>query len=264
MSDGVDFDEELLEQIERLYRTTSMAGRRRWIRDALDLANGESVLSIGPGPGFESRGLAEAVGETGRVHGVDTSDPMLAAARERCADQPWATFEHGDAADLPVADATFDVATAVQVYEYVPNLESAIGELHRVLRPGGRAAVFDSDWTTMTYHAADEERSERILRAFDAHCPHPRIARRLRPLLEGAGFAVTEQDAWVHFETGMTEDATGTAFVGAIREFVTQEGGIDEGVADGWVEDLRARDEAGEYFFSFNQYLFTVEKPPDT
>lgn len=261
MSEGLDFDEGMLETVERLYRTSSMAGRRQWIRKALELSPGESVLSVGTGPGFEAAGLGRAVGESGTVLAIDTAAPMLAAARERCADQPWVTFEQGDATALPVADGAVDAALAVQVYEYVQDVDAAIAELARVLRPGGRAIVFDSDWETMVYHAADPERSERILRAFDAHCPHPRIARTLEARLERAGLDVTDRDSWVHLDTAMDEDAVGAAFVPGIRDVAVSRGGIDEAEADAWVADLEARDAAGEFFFSFNQYLFRAEKP---
>lgn len=261
MSDGVEFDDEMLETVERLYRTSSMAGRREWIREAIALDAGEEALSIGTGPGFEARGLAPEVGESGQVHGVDTAAPMLAAARDRCADVPWVAFEQGDATALPVDDESFDAALAVQVYEYVPDLAGALSELSRVLRPGGRAAVFDSDWTTMIYHAADESRSERVVRAFDAHCPHPRIARTLKPRLEAANLAVTDADVWVHFETEMSEDAVGAAFLPAIEEFVKGGADIEDAVVDAWVDDVRGRAYEDAYFFTFNQYLFVVEKP---
>lgn len=261
MSDGVEFDDEMVAQMEQLYRTDSMRDRREWIRDVLALEAGESVLSIGTGPGFESKGLARDVGESGRVHGIDDAEPMLAVARERCVDLPQATFEHGDAAALPVEDDSFDAAVAVQVYEYVPDLEAAFAELYRVLRPGGRAIVFDSDWRTLTFHAADEARSARMIEAFDAHCPHPRLARTLKPRLERPDFQVTGQDVFVHFETELTEGSLGGVLLQAVKGVVTEQGGIDGAAADAWVNDVQERAAAGEFFFSLNQYLFLVEKP---
>ena len=261
MSDGVDFDEETVAEMERMYQTASMRERRQRIRDALALESGEQVLSVGTGPGFESQGLAEEVGERGRVLGIDTATPMLAVARERCADQPQATFEQGDAAALPVTDNALDAAVAVQVYEYVPDLAAAFGELYRVLRPGGRAVVFDSDWSTLAYHAADDTRSERIIEAFNTKSLHPRLARTLKPRLERAHFDVTDQDVHVHFETELTDDAFGGVLMSAMKGVAIEQGGIDEAVADAWIDDLHDRAEAGEYFFNLNQYLFTVEKP---
>lgn len=261
MTEGITFDEDMADAMERLYATPSMSERRRWIRDRLGVAPGDRVLSIGTGPGFEARGLAEAVGPEGRVLGVDVEEAMLSIARERCADYPWVTFERGDATDLPVEDGAFDAATAVQVLEYVPDLEAAFAELSRVLRPGGRAAVFDSDWSTLTWHAEDDARSDRVVSAFDAHCPHPRLARTIEPRLEAAGFDVVDRDVYVHLDTEMGEASVGEAFVPLLREFVTSQGGIDQREADAWAADVRARAEAGESFFSFNQYLFVGEKP---
>lgn len=257
----MEFDDEVVAALEQLYRSASMTERRRRVRDALALDPGERVLSVGTGPGFESRALAEAVSDDGHVHGIDTAKPMLAAARDRCADQPWVTFEQGDAAGLPVEDGAFDAAAAVQVYEYVSDLETAFAELSRVLRPGGRAVVFDSDWRTLAYNAADRARSDRILAAFDAHCPHPYLARTLKPRLERAGFEVTAADPFVHFETELDEAAAGTGFLRPIADFVTEQADVDEADAEAWIDDVHARAEAGEYFFSFTQYLFVAERP---
>ncbi|MFC6942621.1 methyltransferase domain-containing protein [Salinirubellus sp. GCM10025818] len=261
MSEETEFDEERIAAMERIYRTTSMVERRQRVRDALALKPGEHVLSVGTGPGFESRGLAKDVGENGRVHGIDTAEPMLATARERCEDQPWATFEQGDAANLPIEDGAFDAAAAVQVYEYVPDLNTAFDELYRALRPGGRAVVLTSDTSTMTYHAADEARSEQIVDTFAAHYTQPRLARTIKPKLEQANFEVNDQDVYVHFETELTEDAVSGAFIPALKEIATEQGGVDEVDVEAWVDDLHERAEAGEYFFNYNQYLFVVEKP---
>ena len=255
------FDEDALEGMERIYRTPSMRERRHRIREALGLEAGERVLSIGCGPGFEPRGFARDVGETGRVVGVDTQEAMLSAAHERCADHDCATFELGDATDLPVENGAFDAASAVQVFEYVPDLDAAFAELSRALQPGGRALVFDSDWRTMTYHAEDTDLTDRILSAFDAHCPHPRLALTLRPRLERAGFDVTHEDTYVHLETALDADSVGWAFVPLITAFVTEAAGIDDADAEAWAADLRERGKEGEFFFSFPQYLFTAEKP---
>lgn len=260
MSDDVEFDEAKLQAMERIYRTSSMTERRQRVRDALALESGEEVLSVGTGPGFEARGLAEDVGETGRVLGIDTAEPMLAVARERCGDQPSASFKQGDAADLPVEDGAFDAAAAVQVYEYVHELGAAFSELYRALHSGGRAVVLTSDLSTMTYHAADEARSERIIEAFGSHYTHPRLARTIKPRLERAGFSVTGEDTYVHFETELSDDAVSGAFFPAIKSIATEQGGIPESEVDAWIDDVKERANAGEHFFNYNQYLFVAEK----
>lgn len=264
MSDESEFDEERIAALERIYRTPSMRDRRRRVRDALGLESGEDVLSVGTGPGFESRGLANEVGEEGRVHGVDTAAPMLAVARERCAGLGWATFEEGDAANLPVESETFDAAAAVQVYEYVTDLDTAFSELFRVLRPGGRAVVLTSDARSMIYHAADQARSDRITEAFGDHYVNPRLALTAKARLERANFAVTDQEPYVHFETDLSDDAVSAAFIPGIKGVVMDRGAIDEPDVEAWIEDIHTRADTGEYFFSYNQYLFRAEKPRET
>lgn len=264
MSDQSEFDEERIAALERIYRTPSMRNRRRRVRDALDLESGEDVLSVGTGPGFESQGLAADVGEEGRVHGIDTAAPMLAVAREHCTDLEWATFEEGDAVNLPVANETFDAATAVQVYEYVADLDTAFSELYRALRPGGRAVVLTSDARSMTYHALDQARSDRITDAFGDHYVNPQLALTAKARLERANFTVTVQEPYVHFETDLSDDAVSAAFIPGIKGVVRDRGAIDETEVEAWVDDLHARADAGEYFFSYNQYLFLVEKPRET
>src|SRR3981081_2280046 len=62
---------------------------------------------------------------------------------------PWFTTAHGDAVVLPFPDGSFDAAVSTQVYEYVADMPRALAELRRVLRPGGRAVVLDTDWDSL-------------------------------------------------------------------------------------------------------------------
>lgn len=97
--------------------------------------------------------------------------------------------------------------------------------------------------------------------AFDDHCLHPRLARTIQPRLSDAGFDVFDRDVFVHFETGMDEASFGATFAPLIAEFVGNVDGFGAAEVGAWVEDLRERADAGEYFFSFNQCLFVAEKP---
>src|SRR5688572_13310165 len=173
------FDEATSRRIEAMYRSEDAVRRRRAVLAALRPSAGERVVDIGTGPGFVARELADAVGPGGNVLAVDTSEPMLALARRRCADAPQVRLEIADAIALPADDASFDAAVSVQVYEYIAEAGVALTELHRVLRPGGRAAVVSSDWTSVVWQAGDEGRMRRILDAFSEHCAHQELPRTL-------------------------------------------------------------------------------------
>jgi ubiquinone/menaquinone biosynthesis C-methylase UbiE len=76
-----------------------------------------------------------------RIVGFDLAPAMLAGARRRFADRPWIELLQADAARLDVADETFDSANLANAAHCLPDLDGALRELHRVLRPGGRLAL---------------------------------------------------------------------------------------------------------------------------
>lgn len=86
---------------------------------------------------------ASAVKPAGRVHGVDLADAMVQAARQRARDLDLgrASFVRMDAEQLALPDASFDVALCALGLMDVPDPEAALRELHRALRPGGRAVL---------------------------------------------------------------------------------------------------------------------------
>ncbi|WP_324663629.1 methyltransferase domain-containing protein [Haloarcula sediminis] len=258
MSDPMEYHEQAARQEERIYETSAAATRRRRVRDLLEPATGDSVLSIGCGPGFEPAELAPVVGEAGRVVGLDRSDTMLGLAAGRCREYDQASLAAGDAAALPVATASVDAATAVQVYEYVPDVDRALAELNRVLAPAGRAVVCDADWDAAVWRSPDPERMARVLSAFDDHCPHPRLGSRLAPKLRVAGFRVEEVVPTTVVETSLDEDAFVTHLLPAVESFAAAHEAIDPGEAEAWADDLRAADRRGETFFSYTQYLYRV------
>jgi ubiquinone/menaquinone biosynthesis C-methylase UbiE len=111
----------------------------------LDLAPGESVLDIGCGSGQMLVPLRAAVGERGRVVGVDYSPRMLAHARNVVRDNGWTNVElrKADASRTSHGHAEFDAAVALASISAMPDVAAAVGFAHDALRPGGRLFVFD-------------------------------------------------------------------------------------------------------------------------
>ena len=106
---------------------------------------GEAVLDLGCGAGFDAFVAAQLVGPAGRVVGIDLSPEMLAMAesglKER--DFPNVEFQVAQVEVLPFPDASFDVALSNGVLNLIPDKPKALGEVFRVLRPGGRLQACD-------------------------------------------------------------------------------------------------------------------------
>jgi SAM-dependent methyltransferase len=146
------------------------------------------VVEIGCGPGPVARALAAWPG-VAEVVGVDPSPIFLDRARELAKDMPNLTFVEGDARDLPLADAAFDVAVFHTVLCHVPVPELALAEAMRVLRPGGVLAVFDGDYNTVSCATAEADPLQACADAAVNSFVHDRwVPRRLPALLRTAGF----------------------------------------------------------------------------
>lgn len=180
----IEFDEKAARQLDAIYRTRDVVRRRRLVREALAAEVGDRVLDVGCGPGFCSAELLLDVGSTGAVVGIDSSTAMLDAAARRCEGLGESVFLHGDATQLPVEDRSCDRALSVQVLEFVPNVPAALAELFRALRPGGRALVWDIDWSTLSWHSADPVRMQRMTLA-SLGPPHPGTGLDLQPVRSG-------------------------------------------------------------------------------
>jgi SAM-dependent methyltransferase len=261
MSSTVDFDDRAARALEAAYLTADVVEQRCAVLRLLSLEPGQAVLDIGSGPGLLAREIADAVGPTGRVVGLDLSEPMLEMARRRCADRPQASFEQGDAAKLPFEADSFDAVVTTQVYEYVPDIRGALGEVARVLRPGGLVAILDTDYDSLVVHTGDPDRHARILDAWDEHFVHRGLPRVLGAALRNAGFRLRHRVAIPIFNPEYTPSAFSFHLTKLIAGFSGGRRNATKDDARDWLAEQETLGREGRYFFSMNRYLFVAEWP---
>jgi len=255
------FGESTGKQLEALYQIGDAVCRREISRAALAARRGERILDVGCGPGFFCGELLEEVGEHGSITGLDASPQMLALARRRCAGQGNVTFAEADATALPVEDASFDAALCVQVLEYVSDYPKALAELRRVVRPGGRILVWDTDWATVSWHSSDPYRMQRVLAAWDEHLAHPSLPRTLAPGIRSSGLDRIHAIAHTFAATAWDMDTFGVSLIPLITDFVPGRSGLGEDDAAEWAAEQRKLGERGEFFFAYTQFCFTATRP---
>ncbi|WP_370572503.1 arsenite methyltransferase [Methanomethylovorans sp.] len=110
-----------------------------------ELKEGDVVLDLGSGAGFDCFLAADKVGSTGKVIGVDMTGEMVRKARENAREYGYGNteFRQGDIEALPVGDSTVDVIISNCVINLAPDKEKVFSESYRVLKPTGRMYISD-------------------------------------------------------------------------------------------------------------------------
>src|SRR5262245_36900974 len=174
-------------------RTADYAARRAATFQELAPRAGEHVLEVGCGSGLFIRQVAEAVGPSGRAHAVDVREDQIAAARSTCAGLSAVELRVASGLELPYPTESLYAVASIQVLDYIDDVDGALRELRRVLKPAGRFVNFATNWDAVFWNSSNADRQRKILDAWHKHAPFPNLPAVLRPRLVAAGFAVVGQ-----------------------------------------------------------------------
>jgi ubiquinone/menaquinone biosynthesis C-methylase UbiE len=227
------------------------------ILDGLRLQPGAQVLDIGCGAGADAFDLADRVGPSGHVTGVDISESLITEAMRRAVGRNFPiTFEVGDAQALRFLDHTFDAVRTERMLMHVPNPEQALSEMARVLRPGGRMAVHDFDWETQFCDSPYKEITRKIALSFCDGIKNGWIGRCLPRLFGEIGMT----DISVSFHTiTATYDSLQLLLGGHIARAVPK-GVLSEHEANLWWTHLAQANAQGTFFYGFTAFIVSGTK----
>ena len=180
------FSEEMLESLRRFNARVNAAYLLPYLRPGL------RILDFGCGPGTVSVGLAGAVAP-GELHGVDMEESQIELARAfaKYMDLENAIFHVADVTDMPFEDGFFDIAHCHNVLMHIPDTQSVLAEVKRVLKPGGiigcREMIGGSSFTYPDYGVIRKawDMFEDLVMADDGH---PQMGKDLKAQFSRAGF----------------------------------------------------------------------------
>ena len=235
------FDEELLALLRRRHTAEASAGHL-----LPHLRPGLRLLDFGCGPGTISVGLAAAV-EPGELHGVDVEPSQIDLARSLARDggHENAIFHVADAARLPFEDGFFDVAHCHNALMHIADVQGALAEVKRVLKPGGiiacREMICGSSFSHPDFGVLRKawDVFEDLLAAEDGH---PQMGKDMKTQILEAGFVNIRMSA--SFTTYATPREIDLLYNIANSWFLSpeiMEAAIEQGAATGEMfEEIRS------------------------
>jgi len=234
--------------------------RRVTVLSALNLRTGERVLEVGCGGGHYTYEIARLVGPTGRVCAIDISRDQIAAAQERCTEFGWVECRDADIASPPYGDAQFDAVLAVQVLEYLDDIDSGLHQIRRMLRPGGRLIVVATDWSSAVWYSENASRMRRVLTAWEPHKPWLNLPSILGARLRRVGLQPLRQTAIPILNTSYNPASASYWVARSIRSTVVGRQNVTEEEAAEWFDEFPELEKNGAYFFCVTPVLTEAVK----
>ena len=250
---------------QSLFQFLDLAGRlpsiiryRDRMLELCPLAHGSVVLDVGCGIGNEATRIASRVGNTGKVHGVDSSEAIIEEARRRVRGSELPLeFRVGDALSLTFEESCFDICRAERVFLYLENPAKAIAEMARVTRPGGHVIVFDFDYNAF-FIDSDFARMTRHIETLLAGDPrNPLIGRELPHLMRRAKLKI---DA-IEQTTLAPNIAVARRIYAAAHSKGIEAGLFTAADVEAWWREQEEMERDGTFYHAHLGYIVAATKP---
>ena len=245
--DGANDPHELGAYMDDVAAIEAIAAEKARSLELLGLRRGSSCLDVGCGTGPDLPRLAAMVGGDGRVVGIDRSETLAAQARRRARSAPRVELVVADAQRIPFADGEFDACRADRTLQHVADPETALAEMARVTRRGGRVVVTEFRWGLVA-PSLDRAVTAEVLGTMAGSGDRTAwLGHRLADMLAAAGLIETETMTADYTLDGHDQLARLLNLSWSVPAAVGG-GAVTTEQAGEWERALRARAAAGEAF----------------
>ena len=241
---------------------------RAWEHAQLSLTAGDRLLDVGCGLGDAALALVADFGSAGELVGLDVSAEMITAARARASAAPCSVrFAVGNALELGEPDGSFNVVRSERVLQWLADPERALSEMVRVLKPGGRLSLIDTDWSSFTLDVGDEQLSSCVRRAMRVERRRPsNIGRRLATLAEGFGLTVIGQamatQQWTAWDPDDSPAPGGCFSMASLADDLVSAGELDVNDQERFVSTVHTAAREGRFAMALTMFAVVATVAP--
>lgn len=251
--------DELVIKLDAVNLIQDMTNLRGQVLDLLKLVPGDSVIDAGCGIGHLACKMAELVGNSGEVLGLDIDQDVLCRASERN-ECHWLSYQTCDITQIGHFDTKFDAATCIQVIEYLPDAELALSKIYDALKVGGRAVFCATDWDKVIWNSDIPSCTKQMLLNWRTHCRHPQLPRTFSSMLKTVGFTINMELSLD--QVNRTFDASQISYwlANLIVEYSRNRALASSRDCEEWLDNFQSASTNGYYYFKIVRTLFSVYK----
>jgi ubiquinone/menaquinone biosynthesis C-methylase UbiE len=264
-------DESVAQMVALLDYQDALPSARRlhdWAIETAGVHPGENVVDLGSGTGTMSRQLASLVAPVAspgvparQVIGIEPNPHLRAVAmnRAKAVGVSNVSFIEGFAGALPFDDSTIDFVWCERVLQHLADPQSAINDIARVLRPGGCAALLDSDYGTRIVSDLDADLAAAFSRASLGPMANPYAARHIPAQIHAAGLEL-EPDVGSSAFVFSSEMLLRSQVLSRDADDAVESAGLTREVADVAVRAVHDAAERGLAFAAITVFGFVARK----
>ena len=251
------YNQEMAELQKKVALSADMVAQRQATLAALAPKPAQFILELGSGNGIYLNEIFKEMNATGKVVGIDSSPAMIEMARHIC---PAATFIEASATDLPFEDQSFHAICASQVFCFIEDIDQALSEAWRVLKPGGKIVILDTHWDSLIWNCQNKTLFQKIKPLLTKTYAWADAPQHLPRRLTRQGFRVT--DKIIHNLVNWTyqEDCYAAFMIEYLKNMQQQESCLGDQDIQTWIDDQYETDRKQEYLFALNRYIFVAIK----
>lgn len=258
--DGASELQWCLDKLDSQHASDYIQKRKQWAFSLLDIRPGQKILDAGCGTGADVIEMAKLSGARAFVYGIDRSFKMVRESKKRAENTGLPiSFAVENVLALGLPDRSFDRCFVERVFQHLTDPRKALMELHRVLKPGGRLVIIETDHELVAIDTPYKEINRRFIQWRSDTLASGDVAHRLHGWLKELGWYKISVEISSQIFTSYAERRKVAPYLEEIRiaqqmQIVTKE------EADRWSDYLEKAIAEGRYLSTQASFIIAATK----